>query len=403
MIPPNLAALVPQPPDFRLDWAAVTAAMQVVERLSATRQDPRWHAEGDVGIHTRLCCEELAAMPDWQSLDAGARDVLFLAAVLHDLGKVTTTKEEEDGAITSRGHSRRGSVEARGMLWRLGVPFPEREAVCRLIALHQEPFFVAGRDDPAWRLHRMSHEVRLDHLAILAAADALGRQCLDQKDWQDAVDGVALFRMAAEDEHCLYGPRAMASAHTRWLYLGTRPEPGAPRRLPDWPAHEHFRCTVTVMCGLPAAGKDSWIRAHRPTVPVVSLDDIRAEMEVESGEAEGEVVQAARAQARKLLAAGQDFVWNATHLSRQMRAKTISLLADYGARVEIVYVEVPAGELFSRNNRRADKVPESALLRMIQRWEPPLPWEGHHVMWLAGGEGDCPEDVWGGADCRGCR
>jgi len=45
------------------------------------------------------------------------------------------------GEIGQPGHSRRGAVDVRALLWRAGVPFRLREDVCRIVAAHQVPFF----------------------------------------------------------------------------------------------------------------------------------------------------------------------------------------------------------------------------------------------------------------------
>lgn len=79
-------------------------------------------AEGDVWIHTRLVCEALVALPEWQALAAEDRDLVFAAALLHDVAKPLCTRVE-NGRVTSRGHSQRGAIEARRILWELGRMF----------------------------------------------------------------------------------------------------------------------------------------------------------------------------------------------------------------------------------------------------------------------------------------
>ena len=59
---------------------------------------------------------------------------------LHDVGKPSTTREE-NGKLTSRGHSSRGDHLVRAALWRAGVPFAIREQICALVRSHQVPFF----------------------------------------------------------------------------------------------------------------------------------------------------------------------------------------------------------------------------------------------------------------------
>jgi hypothetical protein len=315
---------VPQPPDWRVDWTALDAELDWVRALRDVPQDPVHHAEGDVWIHTRMVLEALAALPAWRALDPGAREIVFLASLLHDVAKPQCTRTELDGRITARGHSSRGAIVARRILWRLGVPFAAREAVCALVRHHQVPFFLIEKADGARTARAISQIARCDHLALVTEADARGRRCADG---QRLLDNIALFRELCAETGCLDAPAAFPSAHARVLYL--RGDSNDPVYRP----HEQFRADVVVLSGLPGAGKDSWARANLAAWPIVSLDGIRAELDVDPAEPQGEVVAHARELAREHLRAGRSFVWNATNLSKQLRTSVANLFFDYGARV----------------------------------------------------------------------
>ncbi len=108
--------------------------------MDACPQDSVYHAEGDVGNHTRMVVETLVADPAWQTLPEDHRTGVFWSTVLHDIGKPATTRHEDDGRITSHGHSRTGASVARQFLWEAGAPFSWREEICGLIGSHQLPF-----------------------------------------------------------------------------------------------------------------------------------------------------------------------------------------------------------------------------------------------------------------------
>ena len=74
------------------------------------------------------------------------------------------------------------------------------------------------------------------------------------------------------------------------------------------------------MSGLPASGKNAWIETHAGDAEIVSLDDLRAEFEIDPGQSQGAVVAAARKRARAALRAGRTLIWNATNLGRDLRA-----------------------------------------------------------------------------------
>src|SRR4051812_41594244 len=108
-----LLPVCPGPPDWQIDWDAACAVFPSLASLAACPQDPRHHAEGDVGTHTRMVLAALVALPAFRALDPATREELYVAALLHDIGKPACTRHEPDGTITSRGHSRRVAILAR--------------------------------------------------------------------------------------------------------------------------------------------------------------------------------------------------------------------------------------------------------------------------------------------------
>jgi predicted kinase len=363
----------PTPPDFRVDWDEYDANYPWIRALRGCPQDPIHHAEGDVWIHTRMVCTELAALPAWRELAPEDRRVLFTAALLHDVAKPECTRTDADGRITSRGHSRRGSIFARRVLWQDAVPFVLRERVAGLIRWHQAPYFLIERPDARRLAIEISQTTRCDHLAFLAEADVRGRICADR---QRLLDNVALFAEHCRDEGCLSEARRFASEHARFLYFQQ------PERHPDAPAHADFRAEVVLLSGLPGAGKDHHIREHFADWEVIALDEVRAELDVEPTDGQGEVIDHARRLAREHLRAGRSFVWNATNLSRQLRGGLVRLFAGYGARIRIVYLEVPEATLRCQNRARTAVVPEKVIARLLDRWEIPDSTEAHSVEYV---------------------
>ena len=358
------------PPGLELDWAALNRAWSWIRAMRGCPQDPIFHAEGDVWTHVRMVCEELLAMSSWRALGDEARDLVFAAALLHDVGKPACTRREEGGRVSSRGHSRRGSLMARRILWELEVPFATREAICWMVRYHQAPFWLLEREDSRRMVLEMSQHVRCDWLAMLAEADMRGRICEEQ---ELQLEKVRLFAEYCRDEGCLEQPWPFPSAQGRFEYF-RRPE-----RDPSYDPWAEHRCEVVVMSGLPGAGKDHWVREHLPEWPVVSLDAIRAELGHAPTGKQAAVVHRARDLAREHLRAGRDFVWNATNIQRSLRDQVIALFDSYNARVRIVYVEAPPATLLAQNQAREQVVPEAAIRRMIDSWEPPSPTEAHQV------------------------
>ena len=89
------------------------------------------------------------------------------------------------------------------------------------------------------------------------------------------------------------------------------------------------------------------------------------------------VIQTAREQCREHLRAGRDFAFNATNTMALTRKRWIGLFAAYSAWIEIVYVEPPLATILAQNKQRPDPVPESVILRLIEKLEPPTVTEAH--------------------------
>ena len=137
---------------------------------------------------------------------------------------------------------------------------------------------------------------------------------------------------------------------------------------------------MTLMSGLPGSGKDTWLTNNRGDLPVVSLDGIRGQLDVEATDNQGPVIQTARDRCRELLRAGQSFAFSATNLIRQTRKRWIDLFADYRARIEAVYVEPQFETILAQNKRRDRPVPEGVIRDLAAKVEPPNWTEVHDLV-----------------------
>ena len=369
-------SLVPDAPGWRPDWEGLLDAFPVLAPLALVPQTARFHGEGDVLTHTRMVVETLVASPRWRRLDRPARRIVFLAALLHDIGKAKTTTETPDGALTSRGHSARGVRMARRLLWELEVPFREREEIVNLIRYHQCPFWAFERDDRDRLIREISLNVPCDRLAILADADARGRIC---SDMESITTAIALFEELAESLDCWETPARFATDHARFLYFRDK------WPTPEYAPHEDFNGHITILSGLPGAGKDHYIGKRHADRPVISLDRIREECGVHPGKRkQGPVVRISRDGAREHLRTGTPFVWNATNVSLGIRRQVVDLAWRYHAEIELVYIEPSMADLFAQNRNRNAAVPDKVIWDLMDhRLDVPDPWEAHQVTYVA--------------------
>ncbi|MGQ0732151.1 MAG: CCA tRNA nucleotidyltransferase [Acidobacteriota bacterium] len=160
------------------DIDVTTKLLPEMHALIDCPQEPEWHPEGDVWIHTLMVIDRARELNG--DLDRGRLAALMLGAVCHDLGKPATTALI-DGRIRSLGHEEAGVAPATSLLDRLNVHsingFDVRTQVLGITAHHLKPgaFFKVRDDlsDAAFR--RLAQKVDLDLLARAAKADCLGR------------------------------------------------------------------------------------------------------------------------------------------------------------------------------------------------------------------------------------
>lgn len=354
------------------DWTSLCAQFPWVKDMEGVPQDPLYHAEGDVAVHTQMVLDALHARREFRSLHAQDQEILWAAALMHDMEKRSTTVAEPDGRITSAGHAKKGEFSARAFLYRHGTPFAVREQVAKLVRHHGLPLWVMEKEDPLRALLRASCEVNMQHLYLLAMADVLGRTCTDQ---QELLYKLELFREYCREQQCWEGPKEFPGNAARFEYFYKE------QNAPDYEPFDTTQCEVVMLCGLPGAGKDTWAQRHCKDLPVLSLDDLRRELKVAPTDKHGNgmVIQAAKEKARVYLRRHQSFVWNATNVTRSMREQLVTLFVTYKARIRMVYLEVPYARLLSQNRGRHYNVPEAVINKLIDKLDVPQVYESHEL------------------------
>lgn len=342
--------------------------------LSETPQDAIFHGEGDVWIHTKMVVEALYANPDWSNQSDLDQQMLFTAALMHDVAKAWTT-ETIDGRIRAPRHAKKGAQFARHQLFRLDNPpdFTTRETIHGLIRYHGLPLWFWDKDDPRQFVFKAALKVPFRLLIPLVQADILGRICNDQEELNGRLE---YFEEYTREQGCLDGPYPFPSDLARFTYF---------RKLdaePTYDPYDDYKSEVILLAGLPGSGKNTWIEQHAPDWPVVSLDAIRRSQKISPKGNQGIVAHQAKEQAKAYLRKGQSFIWNATNLTRTIRDGLIDLFETYKAKTRIVYLENSYQELLRRNRSREHPIPTSVLEKMIDKLHVPEPSEAPNVDYL---------------------
>ncbi|MCD8048037.1 MAG: tRNA nucleotidyltransferase [Clostridia bacterium] len=143
-----------------------------LEKTIGVEQNPKFHAEGDVWIHTMMVCDEAAKLREKVQNPLG----FMLAAVAHDFGKVLCT-ETVNGEIHAYRHEILGLPLVESFMNRLTA---EKELILYVMNLaehHMKPNMLAGDNASIKATNKMFDKaVDPEGLICLAIADGLGKR-----------------------------------------------------------------------------------------------------------------------------------------------------------------------------------------------------------------------------------
>ena len=182
-------------PSVGLEWLRRLGVLEKlfpeIQSLIGVPQDPEWHPEGDVFIHTQLAIDRARELI--HDLSYARQVTVMLATLTHDFGKPATT-EMIEGRWRSRGHEEAGVAPTESFLNRLNVHtidnYNVRTQVIALVREHLKPGeFYKKRDevgDGAFR--RLARRCEPDLLYRVAKADSLGRNAewVPRNQWYGA-------------------------------------------------------------------------------------------------------------------------------------------------------------------------------------------------------------------------
>lgn len=158
-----------------------------INDLLDVEQDPIWHPEGNVWVHTLHVCDAMQSLETYQSANSELRAIYMFAALAHDFGKPATTElKEKDGAmrVTSPRHDQVGVGLADDFLHHINAPHAIIRSVKPLVAEH-----ISGRAARSSKsIRRLSIRLSpatIPQLCTVMIADMAGRPPLDPTppDW----------------------------------------------------------------------------------------------------------------------------------------------------------------------------------------------------------------------------
>lgn len=150
-------------------------------KLKQTEQSKVHHPEGNVWNHVLLVVDEAAKIKD----KSKNPNVLMWAALLHDIGKPSTTKNRK-GKITSYDHDKVGDELSKQFLNEFTDDMDFIYKVSKLVKYHMQILFVANKL-PFADIENMKLETDYKEIALLGFCDRMGRTNSNKKVEQENI------------------------------------------------------------------------------------------------------------------------------------------------------------------------------------------------------------------------
>ncbi len=158
-------------------------------KLKDVEQNPKYHPEGNVWIHTMMVVDEAATRRDKSRDPRG----FMWGALLHDVGKLNTTKLRR-GRITSYNHDKASLEIAEEFLEVMGYNKSDEfyRYVASLVRLHMQILFVVK--DTEWAdFNKIAKSGYVEDVALLGISDRLGRGILPESKVKEEERNIEIF------------------------------------------------------------------------------------------------------------------------------------------------------------------------------------------------------------------
>lgn len=388
-------------PDFQEIVKELSPFFPLLTQLINTPQDPEWHAEGNVHVHTQMVLDALYMLINSRQDELGADEllILILAAALHDISKPQCTRTMEIRGIervAAPNHEYRGGSYIAYKLADLGLPFAIIYQIISLVVNHIKPKLLIVKNSGLFDYKKVARATNIKLLYYLEKADMMGRHCKDQKE---QIDNIELFKIFAKEygiwpdsdpyqdwRHTIEHELCAYPAQTRQLVLANTikdaehgliamAEEGIARSF----SYRDEFAELIILCGPSGAGKSTWIKNNASHYNVIALDQLRKELTGKQSDQSknGEVLQAAKKALKTHLAKKRKVIWDATNLRKDFRSQIAESGYAYKALVTIVWFYGPISSFYLQNKERTERVADSVLQRQLDFFEWPELTESH--------------------------
>lgn len=390
---------------FEQFLAALCKDFPLLGEFSSTEQDPGWHGEGNVAVHTNLVLQQVYFLIETcaSHLSVREQDVLILSALFHDYGKpLTTRRREKDGVerVVAPYHEHTGASLLFTCSPPLGITQEDWKDIIQLVAYHDQPKKLVYMNKGEADYRALSRKIpSMEMIYLLEVADRKGTV---SDDYDEQLEMLEVFRLFSEelglwrvaayeglsekiDEHFADKDDLfrMAAYHKGMSALD-KGRIHLEDEVMSIAYQNQGKSHVVVMCAISGSGKSTFIKKNYPEYRVISPDEIRELMIGDRLDIDnhGEVFRFAYEQLKVSLRIGENVVWDATNLRIDLREKLLGIANDYGAFIEMVLLQAPLAQCLKNNRDRTHSIPAEIIHKQAKIFQLPDLREVHKLTWL---------------------
>ncbi len=162
-----------------------------LEALIGCAQNPAYHPEGDVWIHTMQVLDHAAEVRHL----ADEPEFFMVAALCHDLGKPSTTAYDAKGELHAIGHEKAGVEIAERFLKRINRNVRLCKYVTNMVAMHMTPRpLYDNRSDKVKLMRMCDRTCSINDLVLLSSCDSYRKLHIKGMyeaylDWRNELQG----------------------------------------------------------------------------------------------------------------------------------------------------------------------------------------------------------------------
>lgn len=352
----------------------------LLKELKKTEQDPEWHAEGDVHIHTNMVMDEIYKIFDEVELTLSEKYILLMSAAFHDIGKPRTSKWKEVMGVehlTAKGHEYEGMSYLTYRFLEEDMTKEEYDSILDLVGYHQIPkLLVVKNDSNEWSYKLLTEKTSGKMFYLLELADMRGRTCVDK---EEQIEYIEMFKMFALEYNC-YNEVSNIDQELKEMFENQFNEKDSKalsyligktkKRLHDKDildplvAYQKYfekkdnHGTLYLMCGISGSGKTTTVKeiqSKNEISTVIELDELRKKHKQKSNnrrEIDGRVRQEAKEILKRALAKNESVIFDACNHRKDFRDIILDLSEAYHAKTVLVFVKTSLRDCIKNDKDR---------------------------------------------------